>query len=125
MTEKKNRESPISYRPPQALRDEFHARVEKSGLSVSAFITQAIFDAPPPRQARRPFPGQGDIARLLAETALVGDQLRALRIAATAAAATVAATTDDGSRQVAALDEALAALREIRAACLLALGRVP
>lgn len=121
MTEKKNRESPISYRPPQALRDEFRARVEKSGLSVSAFITQAIFDAPPPRQARRPVPGQGDIARLLAETALVGDQLRALRIAA---AATTTADDDD-SQQAAALDEALAALREIRAACLLALGRMP
>lgn len=118
MTEKNDRESPISYRPPKALRDEFHARVERSGLSVSAFITQAIFDAPPPRSARRPAAGQGDIARLLAETALVGDQLRALRIAA-------AATDGDDPQQEAALDEALTALREIRAACLIALGRTP
>jgi hypothetical protein len=114
MTEKKSRESPISYRPPQALRDEFHARVERSGLSVSAFITKAIFDAPPPRQARRPGAAQGDVARLLAETALVGDQLRALRTGGA-----------DDPQHDAALADALAALREIRAACLMALGRTP
>jgi hypothetical protein len=46
-----------------------------------------------PRQARRPQIGQRDVARLLAETAL--------------------------------LDEAVRDLREIRAACLKALGRTP
>jgi len=51
---KKNREAPISYRPPETLREEFRARVEKSGLSVNAFITQAVFASPPPRQSRRP-----------------------------------------------------------------------
>jgi len=46
MTDKnrKKREAPISYRPPAALREEFFARVEKSGLSASGFITKSIPD---------------------------------------------------------------------------------
>ena len=50
----RKREAPISYRPPKGLREEFHARVEKSGLSTSAFITKAVFATDPPRQSRRP-----------------------------------------------------------------------
>ena len=60
----KKREAPISYRPPAALREEFHSRVEKSGLSASAFITKSVFGNDAPRQSRRPATG-GEIARAI------------------------------------------------------------
>jgi len=114
MTDKK-RGAPISYRPPRELREEFRARALKSGLSVNAFITAAVFGAPAPRQARRPSAEQRVIAQLLAETARVGMQLQTLARSDAAADAAHAA----------AVDAALRDLREIRAACLVALGRTP
>ncbi|WP_457811902.1 hypothetical protein [Sinorhizobium meliloti] len=110
MTDDRKREAPISYRPPEDLREEFRARALKSGLSVNAFITASIFGSPAPRQARRPAVEQRDLARLLAETARVSAQLQALAGA---------------GHDPAALDAALRDLREIRAACLVALGRSP
>ncbi|WP_246204597.1 hypothetical protein [Devosia marina] len=110
MTEKK-RDAPISYRPPEALREEFRARVEKSGLSVSAFITQSVFADDAPRQARRAPIEQQQVARLLAETAALHDRLRAL---------------GDADRVDPALfDAAVRDLHDIRAALLSALGRRP
>ena len=49
----KKRIAPISYRPPVDLCEEFHQRIKKSDLSVSAFITKAIFGQNAPRQSRR------------------------------------------------------------------------
>ncbi len=66
----KKRDAPISYRPPKDLQAEFLARVEKSGLSTSAFITKAVFSQAPYRQSRRPVPEQKLLARLLGEAAL-------------------------------------------------------
>lgn len=110
MTEKK-RDAPISYRPPEALREEFRARVEKSGLTVSAFITASIFAHDAPRQARRAPIEQQQVARLLAETARLHDRLRDL---------------GDGDRvDPALLAGAVRDLQEIRAALLSALGRRP
>jgi len=108
MTEKK-REAPISYRPPCELREQFRARVEESGLSVNAFITAAVFGEGSPKPARRTSASRADVARLLAETALLNERLKALM-----------AVTDTG-----AVEGAMADLREIRAACLKALGRSP
>ena len=39
----KKRASPISYRPPKELREEFHARVQSSGRPINAFLTEAGF----------------------------------------------------------------------------------
>lgn len=107
MTEKK-RDAPISYRPPEILREEFRARVESSGLSVNAFITKAIFDQPTSRQSRRPSVATQDLARLLAEAAKLRGQLDTL--------------AGDGERQV-QLQEAVAALTDIRTLLMQALGR--
>jgi hypothetical protein len=109
MTEKKNRDAPISYRPPEILREEFRKRVEKSGLSVNAFITQAIFASPPPKQARRPSVATQDLARLLAEAAQLRAQLGTLPV--------------DGERQAQLHEEAVAALTDIRTLLMQALGR--
>jgi hypothetical protein len=110
MTSTRDREPPISYRPPEALREEFRARVEKSGLSVSAFITASVFGNVPPRQSRRPSIEQRDVARLLAETALLNERLKCL---------------GEAGADAALLYEAVRDLHEIRAACLKALGRTP
>lgn len=111
MTEKETRAAPISYRPPTELREAFRARVEASGLSVNAFITQAIFDQDAPRQRRRAPVEQQTIARLLAETARLHDRLGAVGV--------------DAELNAALLEEVVRDLREIRAACLAALGRKP
>lgn len=110
MTEKTKREAPISYRPPEALREEFRARVEKSGLSVNAFLTASVFGDAPPRRSRRPSVEQRDVARLLAETALLNERFKCL---------------GEAGADAALLYEAVRDLHEIRAACLLALGRSP
>lgn len=107
------RDAPISYRPPQDLRAEFQARVERSGLSVSGYITQCVFADAAPRAARGVTADRQLIARLLVEAAALNDQLRALEVGGHGAA-------DPG-----ALADAYGDLREIRAACLHALGRKP
>jgi hypothetical protein len=108
MTEKK-REAPISYRPPYELREQFRARVEESGLSVNAFITAALFGDASPKPARRTSASRADVARLLAETALLNERLKGLA----------------GDADPTLLADAMHDLREIRAACLKALGRSP
>lgn len=110
MTEKK-REAPISYRLPEDLREEFRTRVQTSGLSVNAFITQAIFAGAAPRQARRPSIEKQDLARLLAEAAQLRAQLETLPL--------------EGARQVQLHEEAVATLRDIRALLMQAMGRAP
>lgn len=109
MTEKTKREAPISYRPPHELREQFRARVAESGLSVNAFITAAWAGEDAPKPARRTSASRADVARLLAETALLNERLKALV----------------GDADPALLDEAVRDLREIRAACLKALVRSP
>ena len=106
------REAPISYRPPAALRDEFRARVEKSGLSVSAFITQAIFERKPPRQARRPVVEQKSLAHLLGEAAKIRDALTHL-------------AQGEGAQRPDLYEQAVADLTEMRSALLKAMGRKP
>ena len=112
--DRKKRKPPISYRPPAALRDEFHARVEKSGLSASAFITKAIFNQAPPRQSRRPALQQRLLARLLSEAARIRQDLDDIARQD---------GYDGGSDPVIA--EATRTLTEIRAALLKAMGRNP
>lgn len=111
--DRKKREAPISYRPPAELREEFHARVEKSGLSVCAFITKSVFDREPPRQSRRPAAAQKELARLMAETARISSQLRALEQAG-----------PDGDYEH-VLDDISRSLADIRTLLLQAMGRSP
>lgn len=78
MARKGKRPAPLSYRPPVAKRDALLERVGRSGLSLNAFITAAVFgqDAPPTR--RSPKLAQQDAARLLVEAARIKDILTAL-----------------------------------------------
>lgn len=108
----KKRDAPVSYRPPESLRAAFHARVSASGLSTSAFITRAVFDQAAPRGQRRASIDQKSVATLLAQAALISDQLRTFQIE----------TDPDGQTTLA---ECHAELREIRTCLMHALGRDP
>ena len=112
----KKRKAPISYRPPEELREEFERRVNASGLSTSAFITKSVFGADPPRQSRRPSIEHQAVAQILGELARVRDQLHAIAIA-------IAIASGPGSGVL--LEEAVRSLTEIRAVCFKALGRKP
>jgi len=107
------RDAPISYRPPKDLRAQFHARVEKSGLSANSFITHCIFDRHAPRQSRRPSVEKEDLARLLAEAGKIARRLEEIELAGRA---------DDHAPM---LEEIHAALEEIRAAIMIAMERAP
>lgn len=72
----KKREAPISYRPPAALRDEFHARVERSGLTISGFLTKAVFGQDPGRASCRPAIEEKLLAKLLTEAAVIRQLLQ-------------------------------------------------
>ena len=75
---RKKRAPPISYRPPVSMRDEFAARVRNSGLSVSGFITRAVFAGEAPRARPQPRLDRATAATLLAQAAAIADQLAAM-----------------------------------------------
>lgn len=108
----KKREAPISYRPPKDLRDEFHLRVQKSGLSTTAFITKAVFNQIPSRQSRRPSIEEKLLAKLLFEAAKIHGDLQQID----------AADDNEICKQI---ETATNALTEIRAALLKGMGRNP
>lgn len=108
----KKREAPTSYRPPQGLREEFATRVQKSGLSTCAFITQSIFDTAPPRQSRRPHIEQKLLARLLNEAAKIHGDLQQV-------------DSIDHADTYAQIKAATEELSLIRTALLKAMGRSP
>jgi hypothetical protein len=71
----KRRDSPISYRPPAMMREEFMRRVEASGLSVNSYITRALFGAAAPRAARTQHTEKQTLAHLLGRSAAIRDAL--------------------------------------------------
>jgi len=108
------RPAPISYRPPVSLEGEFNSRVEKSGLSISAYITKCVFNHAPPRQSKRPAASQKLLAKLLGEAAKIHEDLQALRRA-----------PDLAPENQVLFEEACKDLTEIRAAILKSMGRQP
>jgi len=69
------RNPPISYRPPVALQSEFEKRVERSGLSVSAYLTQCVFEKTQPRQLRRPMVEKSVLGKSIAYLGKISDEL--------------------------------------------------
>lgn len=103
-TTDRKRDALISYRPPAALREEFHRRVETSGLSVGAFITRAVFGQTLPRQSRRPPVEKEMLARLLGNVAAIRDRLEEI---ARAAKADDAAAVEAARHDIAAIRAAI------------------
>lgn len=93
------------------MRDEFRARVRESGLSISGFITRAVFGMKAPRTRPRPALREEMAAQLLSQAARLADLL---------------GHAPPGSPAHAALlQDARAELVEIRAVLLALLGREP
>lgn len=111
---KVKREAPISYRPPQELRDEFYARAENSGLSLSGFITASVFGENAPRSRKKPPIEKRDLVHLLAKCAAIHDQLSRFDVKG-----------KENPEIAATLEETRRDLGELRAACFKALGRTP
>lgn len=70
--------NPIAYRPPKDKRAQIDAMKEQSGLSYSAFITEAILG----RSRHRPAENL-KLARLLSQSATIADRQRDHRFAET------------------------------------------
>lgn len=113
-TDKKKRAAPISYRPPADLTEEFRARVEASGLSVNAYITQAVFNLKPSRQSRRPSVDAQALAQVLAQGAAIADGFKYLERLA-----------EEGHDIREPVEAAARSLAEMRSALFMALGRTP
>ena len=74
--QKTKRRPPIAYRLPVELEDEFDRRVERSGLSVNAFLTQSWHNKPQPRQVRRPPLEKQLLANMLSQLSVIADTIR-------------------------------------------------
>ena len=110
----KKRPAPISYRPPAELREEFHARVQKSGKSVSGFITAAVFGEEAPRAARQAGIEQQTLAKILAQAARISDDLHEISLSG-----------GDTAQSMLLIEQACDELAQIRAALLIVMGRQP
>ena len=105
----RKRRAPVAWRPPIDRWDEFDARVSASGLSRNAFITEAVFG----RSRHRPAELL-KLAELLAQCAVIADELRKYDPAGSESSAIKAQLSDARDR-----------LTEIRAAILREGGRQP
>ncbi|MGU9851122.1 hypothetical protein ACU680_10025 [Pseudomonas koreensis] len=109
----KKRTAPISYRPPERLREEFQLRVTNSGQSINAFITEAVFGKAMPR-ARPISPLETKLAAmLLSQASRINDRL----------AQTCGENSDGHLEQL--LQECRDEFSEIRSYLMLVLGRDP
>lgn len=112
MTRRTKREAPISYRPPTGLSAAFRERVLHSGLSINAYITQAVFGQAVGRAQRDTPIDQKMVALLLSQSARISDRLETVNNHNPASHETL-------------LEECHAELAEIRTCLMIALGRSP
>jgi hypothetical protein len=114
-TEKRARDRHLTIRLSAEERAAIDAAAERSGLTMGSYARQALLGAPAPRQVRRPPIERKELARLLGELGKIGGNLNQL-----------AREANQGLvvNQVELL-AALASLRAVREAILVALGREP
>lgn len=114
---KPKRTAPVSYRPPEGLREEFHTRVHNSGLSINSFITASVFGQAAPKSRRVASLDEQAAAALLTQAARIHDQLKALSVPSGEIWIDMDGTT--------VLQECRDELIEVRSCLLSALGRQP
>ena len=98
----------FSYRPPDALHDEFERRVAESGLSRNAFLTESWHGRNRVRPAETKL-----LARLLGRCADIADNLRDIK------------ATGAAGNHALLLESIHDRLLEIRSALFLRMGRKP
>jgi hypothetical protein len=114
-TEKRVRDRVLPIRLSADERAAVEAAAEKAGLTASSYARQVLLGAPAPRQVRRPPVEKRELVRLLGGLGNVRGNLNQL---AKAVHTGILIYSGD-------IDAALAALAEVRAAILAALGRAP
>lgn len=95
---------------------EVLARADEVGLSIASYLRLVAIDAAPPRAARTPPIDRQLVAQLVGHVGKIGSNINQIARAFNAAGAVP--ERDD-------LAKAMAAVLEMRAACLQALGRKP
>lgn len=117
VNDNKTQRHPVSYRPPKKLRSEFEARVKSSGMTTNAYITHHIFGSRRQRPVGTPDPNIPikDVARLLGHVGKVGNNLNQL----------MRSINSGKYPPVPEVEAALVDVIELRAACLMALGKQP
>lgn len=109
---KRTRYVPYSIRFSPEERAEAAQQAARAGLPLSALIRRAIFNTPPPRNARRPTVERQLVAQLLGELGKIGGNINQLAKHANA-----------GRYQTDSIELAMRAMLEMRTACMEALGR--
>ena len=118
--DEKQREHPITWRPPEKLRNEFYRLAKASGLSTNAFITKAVFYTyhPPGQDGKapntKPRIDPKDAARLLEHIGKIGSNINQ-----------IAKHANAGKYMVNSVEAACTDIIEMRAAVLEFLGKKP
>ena len=93
-------------------RSDLEARADKLGLSMGGYCKSVIFNTPPPKASRRPARDKAELARLLGQVSMLGNNVNQI-----AKRLHVTSSLDQHR-----LREAITDLYDIRAAILNALG---
>ncbi len=114
-SEKRARTSHLTIRLTPDERTTIDDAADRAGLTTGSYARQAVMCAPVPRQVRRPPVERKELARLLGEVGKIGSNLNQLARATNAGVLVYECE----------IDGALAGLREVREAIMVALGREP
>ena len=112
---KRQRGRMLSIRLTDAEAEQLEAAANRAGLSFGGYARQALLNAPPPRASRRPPIERAELARLLAHVGKLGSNINQL-----AKYGNTGRLVDDSQ-----LAAAAAAIIELRAEIMAALGREP
>lgn len=114
-SDKRKRARLLQIRLSDAEYNRIAAHAESVGVAAAAYARMQLLDAPPPRASRKPPANKEAIARLLGQIGKLGGNVhqivRRLNVGIGVPAERI--------------DEALAAVADMRAACMEALGRKP
>lgn len=114
-SEKRARSDHLTIRLTPDERAAIDKAAERAGLTSGSYARQALLDAPPPRQVRRPPVERRELARLLGLIGNIGSNLNQIA---------KVGNSGDGVDAV-DLDRELRYLHEARDALMKALGREP
>lgn len=114
-SEKRQRAQLVGVRFSEQERAELIRRADACGVGLSTFLRMQALDVPPPRASRKPPVDRAAVAQLLAQIGKLGSNVNQIAHHLNAGG--------PGSSRIMA--EAIAAVIDMRAACLEALGRKP
>lgn len=115
-SETRQRTVSVAVRLTEAEHAELLRRADEVGLSVASFVRVQVLDVPPPRAARRPPIDRTMAAQVLGQLGRIGSNINQIAHAFNAGVVTPAPADVAG---------AMAAVLDMRAACLQAMGRKP